>query len=65
MCVYRMCGYDRGYLKDGYVEKRGGQKLLRWSAKDITHWVCSIELEDYVGGLESMGIHGAVMVRTF
>lgn len=61
-----MCGYDKGYLKDSYaVKKLGSQKLLRWSAKDVAQWVCSIELDEYVGAMESMGIHGAVMVSNF
>ena len=59
----RMCAYDKGFLKNNYADKKlGSLKLLRWSAKDVAHWVCSIELEEYVGALETMGIHGAVMV---
>lgn len=59
----RMCGYDAEYLKDSCVEKnRGSQKLLHWTAKDVAKWVCSIELDEYVGTIDKSGIHGAVMV---
>ena len=58
-----MCGYDKDYLKDTY-KKLGSQKLLRWSAKDVAHWICTIELDDYVAALETVGIHGAVMVSS-
>lgn len=59
-----MCGYDKDYLKDSTAEKKhGSQKLLHWSAKDVANWVCSIELDEYVGAMDSAGIHGAVMVR--
>lgn len=59
-----MCGYDPEYLKDSCIEKsrRGSQKLLHWSAKDVARWICSIELDDYVGSMDTSGIHGAVMV---
>lgn len=59
----RLCGYDGEYLKDSCAEKsHGSQKLLHWSAKDVCRWVCSIELDDYVGALNTAGIHGAVML---
>lgn len=61
----RMCGYDPEYLKDSCLEKnRGSQKLLHWSSKDVSRWVCSIELDDYVGAMDTAGIHGAVMVSS-
>ena len=61
-----MCGYDKNYLKDSYAEKKlGSQKLLHWSAKDVAHWICTIELDEYAGTLETMGIHGAVMVSNW
>ena len=59
----RMCGYDAEYLKDSCADKtRTSQKLLHWSVKDVARWVCSIELDEYVGALDTSGIHGAVMV---
>lgn len=62
----RMCGYDPEYLKDSCLEKnRGSQKLLHWSAKDVARWVCSIELDEYVGAMDTSGIHGAVMVSIY
>lgn len=60
-----MCRYDKDYLKDTCAEKKhGSQKLLHWTAKDVADWVCSIELDEYVSGLDTKGIHGAVMVFT-
>lgn len=50
-------------MKDSCPWKhQGSQKLLHWSAKDVRQWVCSIELDEYVGTLDKMGIHGPVMV---
>lgn len=58
-----MCGFDKDYLKDSCPGKQqGSQKLLHWSAKDVSQWVCSIELDGYVAALDRMGIHGAIMV---
>ena len=59
-----MCGYNKDYLKDSCPEKTSGsQKLLHWSSKDVAQWVCSIELDEYVSGLDIAGIHGALMVN--
>ena len=58
-----MCGYDKNYLKESCPGKRqGSQKLLHWSANDISQWLRSIELDDYASALDKMGIHGAIMV---
>lgn len=66
VCVHRMCHYDRDYLKEGVDRSfQGSQKLLHWSAKDVIRWVCSIDLEEYVSGLDTAGIHGAVMVMLY
>ena len=59
---FRMCGYNRDYLKESPSEA-GSQKLLHWSAKDVADWVKTIELDEYVGGLQEAGVNGAVMVR--
>lgn len=58
-----MCGFDKDYLKDSCPAKhQGSQKLLHWSAKDVSQWVCGIELDGYATALDKMGIHGAIMV---
>lgn len=62
MCYpFRMCSYKRDYLKEASPES-GSKKLLYWSSKDIADWIRNIELDEYVGGLEEAGIHGAFMV---
>ena len=58
---YRLCGYNRAYLR-APAASRGSQKLLHWSAQDVMDWLQSIELEEYIEGFEKMGIHGAFMV---
>ena len=58
----RLCGYDSNYLKNSVQKSHGSQKLLHWSVHDVIQWVRSIELEDYVSGLNGTGIHGALMV---
>ena len=63
VCVARMNGYDKDYLKDNTADgAQGHHKLLRWSAKDVYQWVCGIELEEYASGLGRAGVHGALMV---
>ena len=59
---FRRCSYNRHYLKEESPEA-GSKKLLHWSSKDVANWIRSIELDEYVGGLEEAGIHGALMVR--
>lgn len=56
-----MCGYQGDYLKEAPSGSRK-KKLLHWSARDVANWIQSIELDDYAGGLEETGIHGALMV---
>ena len=56
-----MCGYHGDYLKEA-PPGTSSKKLLHWSAKDVVNWIRSIELDDYVTGLEEAGIHGALMV---
>lgn len=43
---------------------QGSQKLLHWTAQDVAGWLCSIDLDEYVGALQNRGLHGALMVRT-
>ena len=58
-----MCGYSKNFLAQGSSEKViGSQKLLHWTAKDVANWIRTIDLDEYIGGLENAGIHGAVMV---
>lgn len=57
-----MCSYNKDYLKESSSEA-GSKKLLHWSSSDIVAWIKSIELDEYVGGLNEAGIHGALMVR--
>lgn len=61
--LYRLCNYDKDYLLVKDEEKaHGSQKLLHWSAKAVSEWVCSIELEQHAPSLDKTGIHGPVMV---
>lgn len=62
-CVFRMCGYNKNYMKESIAEKtQGSQKLLHWSANDVTQWLRDIDLDEYAAGIDRTGIHGAVMV---
>ena len=56
-----MCSHKRDYLKEASPES-GSKKLLYWSSREVADWIRSIELDEYVGGLEEAGIHGAFMV---
>jgi hypothetical protein len=60
--AFRMCGYDPNYLKDSAAASQGSQRLLHWTAQDVKNWLWTVKLDDYVGALENVGLHGALML---
>lgn len=44
---------------------QGSQKLLHWTAQDVKNWLWNINLDQYVGALDNVGLHGALMVSYF
>jgi hypothetical protein len=60
--AFRMCGYNPNYLKDPAAASQGSQKLLHWTAEDVKTWLWNINLDQYVGALDNVGLHGALML---
>eukprot|EP00731_Ephydatia_muelleri_P037908 Em0597g3a len=60
--AFRLCGYQKDYLKAPVGTLKGSQKLLYWNASHVMEWLKSVELDECTGALHNMGIHGAVML---